>query len=277
MLALDFLGVTFAWAVRVGVQMPSVGSPMIGVVAGQPEGLEQRFELQKDVVFAATKDVGQDLASVGIDGMPEPAGVAFAPDKRPHFIHLCLRFPSALHVPGYLGGVQGAQHRGVHRFQHSFFLLEFTENGVGTNMQGARCIAHPAGIQTHIDDRLLHFRQTPAVAIVEQETPLGTARVLTEITLGAAGRFAAFDDLVTLTVRAADGDERHGPFLPMRSYEDEAQCDIYLSPSPLLKHYRLRNLSPTLNSWPLGFFWAGGSGPRPAHSPENPCPCRVCC
>ena len=23
----------------------------------------------------------------------------------------------------------------------------------------------------------------------------------------------------------------------MRSYEDEAQCDIYLSPSPLLKHY----------------------------------------
>ena len=24
----------------------------------------------------------------------------------------------------------------------------------------------------------------------------------------------------------------------MRSYEDEAQCDIYLSPSPLLKHYR---------------------------------------
>src|SRR5215475_10609561 len=105
-------------------------------------------------------------------------------------------------------------------------------------MQRSRCIAHPASIETHIDDRLLHFRQAPAVAIVEQETPLGTERVLTEITLGAAGRFAAFDDLVTLTVRAADGDERHGPFLPMRSYEDEAQCDIYLSPSPLLKHYR---------------------------------------
>src|SRR5215510_8496473 len=105
-------------------------------------------------------------------------------------------------------------------------------------MQRSRCIAHPASIETHIDDRLLHFRQAPAVTIVEQETPLGTASVLTEITLGAAGRFAAFDDLVTLTVRAADGDERHGPFLPMRSYEDEAQCDIYLSPSPLLKHYR---------------------------------------
>src|SRR5215471_9887646 len=104
-------------------------------------------------------------------------------------------------------------------------------------MQRSRCIAHPASIETHIDDRLLHFRQAPAVAIVEQETPFGTEGVLAEITLGTAGRFAAFDDLVTLTVRAADGDECHGPFLPMRSYEDEAQCDIHLSPSPLLKHY----------------------------------------
>src|SRR6516165_2406084 len=120
-------------------------------------------------------------------------------------------------------------------------------------MQRSRCIAHPAGIETHIDDRLLHFRQAPAVAIVEQETPLGTASVLTEITLGAAGRFAAFDDLVTLAVRAADGDERHGPFLPMRSYEDEAQCDSYLSPSPLLKHYprRDRRAGPARGHGPL--------------------------
>ena len=56
--------------------------------------------------------------------------------------------------------------------------------------------------------------------------------------MGAAGRFAAFDDLVTLTVQAADGDARHGLFLPQGGYEDEAQCDINLSPSPLLKHYR---------------------------------------
>ena len=52
MLALDFLGVAFAWAVLVGDRMPGVGTPMIRVVAGQSEGLEQRFELQKDVVFA---------------------------------------------------------------------------------------------------------------------------------------------------------------------------------------------------------------------------------
>jgi hypothetical protein len=104
-------------------------------------------------------------------------------------------------------------------------------------MQRPRRIAYPTGVETHVDDRLLDFRQAPPIAVVEQETTLSTEGVLTEITLGAAGRFAAFDDLITLTVRAADGDERHGPFLPMRSYEDEAQCDIHLSPSPLLKHY----------------------------------------
>jgi len=64
-----------------------------------------------------------------------------------------------------------------------------------------------------------------------------TAGVLAEVALSAPGRFAAFDDLVTLTMRAADRDERHGPFLPKRDYEDEAQCDSNLSPSPLLKHY----------------------------------------
>ena len=47
MLALDFLGVAFAWAVLVGGQMPAVGTPMIRVVTGQSEGIEQCFELQK--------------------------------------------------------------------------------------------------------------------------------------------------------------------------------------------------------------------------------------
>jgi hypothetical protein len=29
----------------------------------------------------------------------------------------------------------------------------------------------------------------------------------------------------------------NGPFLSEGGYRDEAQCDIHLSPSPLLKHY----------------------------------------
>ena len=47
-------------------------------------------------------------------------------------------------------------------------------------------------------------RQAPTVAIVEQETALGTEGVLTEVALGTPSCFAAFNDLITLTVRAAD-------------------------------------------------------------------------
>src|SRR5215471_18476036 len=106
-------------------------------------------------------------------------------------------------------------------------------------MQGSCRIAYPAGIETHVDDRLLDFRQAPPIAVVEQETALNTEGVLTEVTLGTPSCFAAFNDLITLTVRAADRDECHGPFLPKRGYENEAQCDSNLSPSPLLKHYRI--------------------------------------
>src|SRR6266702_4616255 len=235
MRTLDFLCVAFTWAMHLRVEMAGVGAPIVGVVAGEPEGLQQRFELQKDLILAATKDVGQNLAGVVIDGMPEPAGVAFVADKRPHLIH--LRFTSALQVPGHLGSVQCAQHSGVHRLQHCCFLLEFTQHSAGTHMQRSRCIAHPTGIETHIDDRLFDLRQAPAVTIVEQETALATEGVLTKVALGTPSCFAAFDDLLALTVRAADGDERHGPFLPEGGYEDEAQCDSNRSPSPLLKHY----------------------------------------
>jgi len=55
---------------------------------------------------------------------------------------------------------------------------KFTQHGVGTDMQGSRRIAYPAGIETHVDDRLFDFRQAPAIAIVEQKTAFGTQGVL---------------------------------------------------------------------------------------------------
>ena len=81
MLALDLLRVPLTRAMPLGVQRPGVCAPMIGVVAGQPKGLEQHFALQKDDVFAATKDRGQDLSRAVIDGMPEPTWVPFVADK----------------------------------------------------------------------------------------------------------------------------------------------------------------------------------------------------
>src|SRR4030095_12090124 len=120
-------------------------------------------------------------------------------------------------------------------------------------------IAHPTGIEAHVDDGLLHFRQAPSVAIVEQKTSLGTQGVLAQVALGSSGCFPAFDNLVTLTVRASDCDERHGPFLPNGGYEDEAQCDSNLSPSPLLKHYPARHALLGHASSPPGCSWAFSS------------------
>ena len=131
MLALDFLGVAFAGAMPCGFQMSGVCTPMIRIKAGEPKGLQQRFALQKDRVFAAPEDRRQDGSRAMINGMPQPTRVVFVADKRPHFIHL--------------GWIQRAEQRGVDRLQRWFFLLEFTEDGVRTDVQRSCRIAHPAG------------------------------------------------------------------------------------------------------------------------------------
>src|SRR6266704_633218 len=118
MLALDFLGVPFAWTMYFGVEMAFVRPPMIRIKTGEPEGLQQRFELHKDFVFAATKDIGQDRARVMINRMPQPAWVAFVADKAPHFVD--LRFPCLLNVYQDLGWVYGSQLRAIYRCQCCF-------------------------------------------------------------------------------------------------------------------------------------------------------------
>src|SRR5262249_42758268 len=107
-------------------------------------------------------------------------------------------------------------------------------------------IAHPTGIETHIDDLLLHLGQTAAVAVVQQKTPPSTRCVLTQVTLGAAVRFPAFDDLLAFAVGTSDRDEGHEPLLVFGGRQEEAQCAINLSPSPLLEHYPRMLLPPPL-------------------------------
>ena len=107
MRALDLLGVPFAWAVHVRVQMSCVCAPMIRIKTGEAEGLQERFELEKNVVLAAAKDLGQNGSCVMIDRMPQPAWVAFLADKTPHFIH--LGFPRTLNGHRHLLGVYSAE------------------------------------------------------------------------------------------------------------------------------------------------------------------------
>jgi len=103
-------------------------------------------------------------------------------------------------TPGKAGGLMS-------RTASKAVALEFPQHGVGTDMQRSRGIAHPTGIETHVDDHVLDFRQASSVAIVEQDTARGTEGILAEVALSSSGRFPAFDNLVPLTVRAADGME----------------------------------------------------------------------
>jgi len=84
---------------------------------------------------------------------------------------------------------------------------------------------------------VLHLGQAAAVAVVEEKTAFDTHDVLAQIALGAPVRFAAFDHLLTVTMRALNRDECHEPPLSAGHCQDEAQCDINLGLSPLLEHY----------------------------------------
>src|SRR5215470_3404558 len=96
MLPLDFLRVALARIVLVRIKMTCVCAPMIGMIARAPKRLQQRFQLQKHLVFAAAKDIRQDGSGAMINGVPEPSLLLFLADKTPHFVH--LGFASALNV-----------------------------------------------------------------------------------------------------------------------------------------------------------------------------------
>ena len=74
MLALDLLGVPFARAVHLRVQMPRVRTPMIRIKVGETKGFQQRFESQKNLVLTTPKD-----------GIVKLLGMILSPGNRRHF------------------------------------------------------------------------------------------------------------------------------------------------------------------------------------------------
>src|SRR5215510_5899804 len=107
MLPLDFLRVALARIVLFRIKMPGVCAPLIGMIARDPKRLQQGFQLQKDLVFAAAKDIRQDGSSAVIDGMPEPSLLLFLADKTPHFVH--LGFTNALNMHSNVVWVDSTQ------------------------------------------------------------------------------------------------------------------------------------------------------------------------
>jgi hypothetical protein len=72
---------------------------------------------------------------------------------------------------------------------------------------GSARIAHPTGIEAHVDDELFSLWPSASVAVVEEKTPAGTHWVLAQVALGPAGSLVMFDDVIALAVRASNGDQ----------------------------------------------------------------------
>src|SRR2546425_7052117 len=103
-------------------------------------------------------------------------------------------------------------------------------------------------VETHINDLVLHLGQPSLVSVVEQKTPCGTRGVLAQVPLCAAACFPAFDDLIAVTIRTPDRDERHGTLLASERCQEKAQCDINLGLSPHLEHYPKRVCTDSLRA-----------------------------
>jgi hypothetical protein len=69
-LALDFLRVVLAHLMFLGIQMPLVSPPPIGVIPCDAKGRQQRLQLQKNAIFPPPKDIRQYLATAMVNSMP---------------------------------------------------------------------------------------------------------------------------------------------------------------------------------------------------------------
>jgi hypothetical protein len=86
--ALDFLRVLLAYLMLLGVEMPLVGPPPVGVKLCDAKWGQQLLELQEDVVLPSSEHLRQDLPCVMINGMPQPPGLRCLRDIRPHLVAL---------------------------------------------------------------------------------------------------------------------------------------------------------------------------------------------
>ena len=215
-----WLCVTRTWTRPLRGEMPCVRTPLIRIHTGEPAGLPQRFSLQKALILATPKTIGQDRTPGVIDRMPPPPLVVLLTDKPPPFIP--LGFTGWLNVHAPLIGVQRAEQGRVDQRQPGFFLLERTKHRVGTDPSHPRRLATPTGVEAHIHELGLHLGQTPAVALVEQKTPLSTRGILASVAWFSPACFAAVDDRLAVTVGAPNGHECHEPLLTSASSQDGA-------------------------------------------------------
>jgi hypothetical protein len=117
--AFDFLGVLLASLRLLGIEIPLIGPLAVGVKIGDAKRGQERFELGKDVVLTPPAHIRQDLPSVVVNSIPQPARIGFAAHITPHCVPLRgepappLQFLGAAHLHLDLFGMQDLSYRHV--------------------------------------------------------------------------------------------------------------------------------------------------------------------
>ena len=88
MLTLDFLGVLLAHWVLLGIEMPLVCAPPVGVKCRDAKRFQKGFELEKNVVLTPSNHIRQHSPRAVVNGVPKPAWIGFAANVGPQFIEL---------------------------------------------------------------------------------------------------------------------------------------------------------------------------------------------
>ena len=90
MLPFNWLRVPFAGMVDFRPQLSRIRSPIIRMTSPDAKRLQQRLQLQQDLICTPAKDRRSDRAGPAINGMPEPARLRFLAHVTPHFIDFCV-------------------------------------------------------------------------------------------------------------------------------------------------------------------------------------------
>ena len=149
------------------------------------------------------------------DGVPQPALLAFAAHKGPHFIHL-----GGLNLPKddiKLRKIKALQQTFVDLFDRGLFFFEHVDDRGRTDPQDTDDIAHTTAIERHVDDLLFHGRQPPFVVIVSKKNDARTVGIVAAIALGPIGLFPVLHHLGTVTIGTLRLHKSHS-MSPTRSY-----------------------------------------------------------
>ncbi|ETX03669.1 MAG: hypothetical protein ETSY1_46545 (plasmid) [Candidatus Entotheonella factor] len=57
--ALNLLNISLSWLMLISIQMTCRSTPIVGVIASDSKRLQQRFELQKNLILTTTKNISQ--------------------------------------------------------------------------------------------------------------------------------------------------------------------------------------------------------------------------